>query len=110
MCGIVGFFSKNINIDYNEVMKSMLDSIIHRGPDDGWQEYYQSPNFGLLAFGHRRLSIIDLSLAGRQPMTSNNGVYSIVFNGEIYNYKALRKKLEAEGYRLRTQTDTEVIL
>ena len=86
-----------------------LDCIRHRGPDDdGWE---QSEEAGLwLTMGHRRLSIVDLSVAGHQPMTSHEGDHSIVFNGEIYNHHALRSRLERHGFRARSTCDTEVLL
>jgi len=87
------------------VVRRMTDALIHRGPDD--HGYWAD---GHCALGHRRLSIIDLSEAGRQPMASQDGKIQITFNGEIYNFQQLRRELETEGYRFRTQTDTETIL
>jgi len=82
-----------------------IDAQSHRGPDDAglWSD-------PVCALGHRRLSIIDLSDAGRQPMSNEDGDVWITFNGEIYNFQSLRNELEAIGYRFRTRTDTEVIL
>jgi asparagine synthase (glutamine-hydrolysing) len=85
----------------------MRDAMRHRGPDD--QGVWWSAD-GQVGLAHRRLSIIDLSEAGRQPMAGEEGLVQVVFNGEIYNYQALRKELQALGYRFRTATDTEVIL
>ena len=82
------------------------DTLSHRGPDDAGL-FYDSDD--QVAFGHRRLSIIDLSKAGHQPMFSSDGRYVIIFNGEIYNYLELKKELET-SYRFTTKTDTEVIL
>lgn len=79
----------------------------HRGPDDEGLWVCQD---GSVVLGHRRLSIVDLSAAGRQPMTDREGTLQIVFNGEIYNYLDLRSHLIADGFRFRTNTDTEVIL
>jgi asparagine synthase (glutamine-hydrolysing) len=83
----------------------MGQAIVHRGPDAGG--VYQDDDIGL---AHRRLSILDLSVAGNQPMASATGRYLIVFNGEIYNYRSIKVELEAEGYTFHTGTDTEVLL
>jgi len=87
--------------------ETMTGTLRHRGPDDGgvWLE----PEAGL-ALGHRRLSIIDLSPEGHQPMHSHNGEWVIVFNGEIYNFQEIRRELEARGHRFRGHSDTEVML
>ena len=82
----------------------MRDTLRHRGPDD--EGVWLSPD-ARVALGHRRLSIIDLSPAGRQPMTDGSGSLQIVFNGEIYNYQEVRRDLEAHGHEFRTATDTE---
>jgi asparagine synthase (glutamine-hydrolysing) len=85
----------------------MRDSMVHRGPDDGgvWCSGDRT-----VAFGHRRLSIVDLSVAGRQPMSNEDGTIWITYNGEVYNHKALRIELEAKGHQYRSQTDTETIV
>ncbi len=83
----------------------MLSTIVHRGPDDGG--VWTNARVGL---GHRRLSIIDLSSAGHQPMSTDDGVLQLVFNGEIYNFQDLRKQLEKSGVSFRSHSDTEVIL
>lgn len=88
----------------------MLRAIAHRGPDDEGEETLTTGSGRPLWLGHRRLSIQDLSSAGHQPMRSLDGRRRIVFNGEIYNFKALRAELEAEGHRFRSGSDTEVIL
>jgi len=103
MCGICGYFDQAGKRQLD--LKAMASSIAHRGPDDAG--LYASPGLGL---GHRRLSIIDLSSAGHQPMTLADGRLTIVFNGEIYNYIELRNELAGLGHRFRTKTDTEVIL
>lgn len=105
MCGIAGLTTFNKAPIETSILKSMGDAMIHRGPDAG--ETFSDENVGLV---HRRLAIIDLSEAGVQPMTSHDGKYVIVFNGEIYNFLEQRAKLEKEGYPFRTHTDTEVIL
>jgi len=82
----------------------MLGLIRHRGPDDEGIEH-----LGPAALGHRRLSILDL-VGGHQPMLSPDRTLAVVFNGEIYNFPALRRSLESEGHRFRTRSDTEIIL
>jgi asparagine synthase (glutamine-hydrolysing) len=105
MCGIIGkvYFSLGQYVERQE-LKIMTDALRHRGPDD--EGYYVDNNVGL---GFRRLSIIDLR-DGHQPMSDNAGKYWITFNGEIYNYKELRKDLRRKGYTFRTNSDTEVIV
>jgi len=99
MCGITGF-----NWNDKELVKVMTNSIKHRGPD-GFG-YYTDKNVSL---GHRRLAIIDLSKNGKQPMSDDTGTIWITFNGEIYNYKELRKELEKK-YNFKSETDTETII
>ncbi|MEE4310671.1 MAG: asparagine synthase (glutamine-hydrolyzing) [candidate division KSB1 bacterium] len=105
MCGICGY----VNTDSaqpvsRDIIQSMCDSIVHRGPDD--QGTYFDNNVGM---GMRRLSIIDLH-TGKQPISNEDGTVWIVFNGEIYNYKELRQQLVSKGHIFRTQTDTETIV
>lgn len=103
MCGIVGIYQKKpIN---KEALDQMTDIMIHRGPDD--RGIFVDQNIGL---GHRRLAILDLSPLGRQPMISRSGRYVISYNGEVYNYLELKKKLERRGYKFKSTSDTEVIL
>lgn len=102
MCGITGIISKK-KIEKN-IIEIMTDTIVHRGPD-GFG-YYYGENF---VFGHRRLSIVDLSDAGHQPMEYLNR-YVITYNGEVYNHIELRKELEKNGYIFQSRTDTEVIM
>lgn len=104
MCGIAGIVSTTGGLTRLQV-QPMIDAQRHRGPDaEGvWTD-------GDCALGQRRLAIIDLSAAGRQPMANDDGSLQITFNGEIYNFQALRTELEALGYRFRTRTDTETIL
>lgn len=106
MCGITGFFDFNNNTS-REILLQMVASMHHRGPDDAGVELLQDANC-LLGFGQARLSIIDLSEAGHQPMMYKH--LTIVFNGEIYNYKEIRSELVKKGHAFSTQTDTEVIL
>jgi asparagine synthase (glutamine-hydrolysing) len=106
MCGIAGHLNLLGNSDPRAVA-AMTAGLAHRGPDDGdvWSSQDNS-----CAFGHRRLSIIDLSPLGRQPMLDPETGNCIVFNGEVYNFQELRKECEANGARFRSQSDTEVIL
>lgn len=106
MCGIAGIvsFTTNEAVQYSD-LKRMTDPIQHRGPDDEGHNI-----IGHAGLGFRRLSIIDLSANGHQPMSSSDGSYWIVFNGEIYNFQILRSELQHEGITFRSKTDTEVIL
>lgn len=108
MCGIAGFIDATGKLD-KDVLVRMTDVLEHRGPDASG---YQLFNEGSLSvgLGHRRLSIIDLSEHGAQPMTSACGRYTISFNGEVFNFKILRKELEAEGTVFKGHSDTEVML
>ncbi len=110
MCGIAGFFtlpgSRRAD-QMSEEVRRMTDAIVSRGPDDAgvWVDAEAG-----IALGHRRLSILDLSPLGHQPMTSACGRFVIVFNGEIYNYQELRADLETSGHAWRGHSDTEVML
>jgi asparagine synthase (glutamine-hydrolysing) len=106
MCGISGklYFDSMRPVE-REVLERMNASLAHRGPDDAGIYCV-----GAVGLAHRRLSIIDLSSAGHQPMTNEDGTVWIVFNGEIYNFPALRADLVRRGHRFRSRTDTEVIL
>lgn len=106
MCGICGFYSKQ-NITY-EQLTAMNDTLIHRGPDDSGVEIYEGKEGYTVGFAHRRLSILDLSPLGHQPMQSADGRASIVFNGEIYNFRQIRE--EVKDYPFCSHSDTEVIL
>jgi asparagine synthase (glutamine-hydrolysing) len=109
MCGINGIYAYHYAanpVDRKELMRTR-DHMAARGPD-GRGEWISDD--GRIAFGHRRLSIIDLSETGAQPMASADGNLVVTFNGEIYNYRALRRDLEARGWIFRTQSDTEVLL
>ena len=108
MCGIAGIYNLNSQqqtADSKRLIQKMTDKLIHRGPDD--EGFFVDQK---IAFGHRRLAIIDLTKAGHQPMFSSDKSLAIVFNGEIYNYIELRKELVDLGYTFSTETDTEVIL
>ena len=105
MCGIAGIWG-----EANEALIGrMTDVIAHRGPDDSGTQVFRQPG-PPISLGHRRLSIIDLSKAGHQPMTNEDETIWIVFNGEIYNFPALREQLLAAGHRFRSHTDTEVLI
>jgi asparagine synthase (glutamine-hydrolysing) len=114
MCGLTGFWSPaRLNSSLEDVARRMADTLIHRGPDDAgvWVDEYAG-----LALGHRRLSILDLSPAGHQPMVSASDRYVIAFNGEIYNHLALREELQKVGVggaapiHWRGHSDTETLL
>jgi asparagine synthase (glutamine-hydrolysing) len=105
MCGIAGILHFGGQSVSPAVLRRMTEAIAHRGPDG--EGHWIEGNVGL---GHRRLAIIDLSPAARQPMQTTDGRYVLCYNGEIYNYRELRADLEAEGCRFRSQSDTEVLL
>ena len=105
MCGIAGFTKFGSTPGNRQTLLEMGNAIAHRGPDANGE--YLDSEVGLC---HRRLSIIDLSSAGNQPMFSNDEKLVIVFNGEIYNFQELRSELQAKGHIFNTKTDTEVIL
>src|SRR5918993_432052 len=107
MCGITGVICKR-GVDRDDVV-SMTVSLRHRGPD-AQGIFINSDN--TVALGHTRLSVIDLTDAANQPFSSNDSRYTIIFNGEIYNYKSLRAELQSLGPQLqwRTKSDTEVVL
>jgi asparagine synthase (glutamine-hydrolysing) len=109
MCGIAGIYAYHSAADRADRVEltRICDHMAARGPDGSGTWLSQDVRVG---FGHRRLSIIDLSDRAAQPMESADGKLVITFNGEIYNYRALRTELEAEGYVFRTQSDTEVLL
>lgn len=105
MCGIVGIYNINKNPVDSSRLKRMTNLLERRGPD-GWGFYFNN-NIG---FGHRRLSIIDLSSAGHQPMSNEDGTVWIIFNGEIYNYLEIRSDLLKRGHQFKSHTDTEIII
>jgi asparagine synthase (glutamine-hydrolysing) len=110
MCGFAGFLGGNVGErNENALLSCMSDTLIHRGPDDGGVWFDHEQHIGL---AHRRLSIVDLSLAGHQPMSSVDGRFEIVFNGEVYNHLDLRAALEALGHSpvWHGHSDTETLL
>ncbi len=136
MCGITGLWNLDQRKIHPGLFAAMTNTLRHRGPDDEGYVFFDTCEKGFrqlygdettpearegtahvstcqeadLAFGFRRLSIVDLSSHGHQPMTDSSGRYHIVFNGEIYNYRTLRKELESAGFQFNSNTDTEVIL
>jgi asparagine synthase (glutamine-hydrolysing) len=104
MCGICGVFKADMTAADLAPVRRMRERLVHRGPDDEG-EFLEGP----AALGFRRLSILDLE-GGHQPMTSEDGKVALVFNGEIYNHPELKARLESDGARYRTRTDTETIL
>src|SRR5919107_1633783 len=108
MCGITGILATSDGFAVSEeLVVEMRDTMPHRGPDDAgaWRS-----SDGRVAFGHRRLSIVDLSPAGHQPMCNEDGTVWITYNGEVYNHAALRQELESKGHVYRSNTDTETII
>jgi len=105
MCGIAGSMKSTGNV--REIVSAMVDTLYHRGPDAGG--VWSDDALGV-ALGHRRLSILDLSAAGSQPMQSASGRYVLSYNGEIYNFQDLHEELEREGYPFQGRSDSEVLL
>lgn len=105
MCGIAGFINLTGQAAEPARIQAMTDALVHRGPDG--EGHWLERNVGL---GHRRLAIIDLSNSAHQPMVSVEHRYVLSYNGEVYNYRELRKELEALGYWFRSDSDTEVVL
>ena len=107
MFGIGGIYTKKKELITEQPLKRMRDSLRHRGPDDEGLAIIAEAGVGLI---HTRLSIIDLTKAGHQPMWNDDKTVAIIFNGEIYNFPELRQELEKEGIKFRSRSDTEVIL
>src|SRR5665811_1582563 len=110
MCGIAGFIagrSQGAARPIDDIAASMSESLRHRGPDD--DGVWSDPEAGVSLI-HRRLSIVDLSPAGHQPMVSADGRYVIIYNGEVYSHEEMRPALTARGAAFRGHSDTEVIL
>src|SRR6476660_8925847 len=108
MCGIYGYLSQKEPID-PALLRRMGHTLRHRGPDDEGELILNASDVSV-GLGHKRLSIIDLSPAGKQPMANEDDTIWITFNGEIYNHASLRPGLEAKGHRFRSRTDTEAII
>jgi asparagine synthase (glutamine-hydrolysing) len=111
MCGIVGIISRSASLDL-EVLRCATASLAHRGPDDSGSVVLRPQGSEPLeiGLGHRRLSILDLSPLGHQPMHHPQTGNWIVFNGEIYNFREIRAELELKGFTFRSRSDTEVLL
>lgn len=107
MCGISGWFLKQGAARDDADLVAMADAIEHRGPDD--RGYFYDRERGV-AFAHNRLSIIDLSVAGHQPMASDDGRFVLSYNGELYNFQELKRELEELGHSFHSRSDTEVVL
>ncbi len=103
MCGFVGF--TNVGNDSNKIIEAMMEKIRHRGPDSGGKHID-----GDIALGFRRLSIIDITSSGDQPIYNEDGTKILLFNGEIYNYRSIREELIKAGHKFKTNTDSEVLL
>jgi asparagine synthase (glutamine-hydrolysing) len=108
MCGIVGVFGRRGQRFELEELVALRDTMRHRGPDD--EGLWLRDPAGNVGFGHRRLAIIDLTPAGRQPMQNEDGTVVVVFNGEIYNHELLRVDLERRGHRFQSRCDAEVLV
>lgn len=109
MCGIIGSWSLNISSDNCTVVSAGMNLLTHRGPNDRGLHDFRIKD-GQLVFGQTRLSIIDLSTGGHQPMISADGRWALIFNGEIYNYRELHSELQELGVVFLTESDTEVLL
>lgn len=109
MCGIFGFVTKDARLDARAVLEEAKAALHHRGPDDRGT-FEGARGEWRVGLAHTRLAIIDLSAGGHQPMTTPDGRYTLVFNGEIYNFHEIRRELEAAGERLSSSSDTEVLL
>src|SRR5487761_2504574 len=104
MCGIAGIISPQASLIRQDRLQAMADALIHRGPDG--EGFWINPS-QTLGFAHRRLAVIDLSAQAAQPLHYLH--YTVIFNGEIYNYRELKAELATRGYIFRTASDTEVI-
>ena len=110
MCGVCGKLDFGENAISEELLRKMCKSIHYRGPDNEGIMIDRIPDGGWIGLGHRRLSIIDLSSSGHQPMCNEDGSLWITYNGEIYNFYELKEELEKRGHKFKSRTDTEVIL
>src|SRR5882724_9694423 len=110
MCGIAGGFWRNHRVEVEAPLHVALDRLRHRGPNDSGSVVARDSSCCCVALGQTRLSIIDLSSGGHQPMSSMDGSLTLVFNGEIYNYRELRQELVAAGRTFRSESDSEVLL
>ncbi|MCH6236510.1 asparagine synthase (glutamine-hydrolyzing) [Cognataquiflexum rubidum] len=106
MCGIVAYISNKESVSIDE-FNNARDTLSHRGPDGVGSDFFE---YNKIALGHRRLSIIDLSETGRQPMTNEDGSIWITFNGEIYNYQSIKQSLQKLGHSFKSNSDTEILI
>src|SRR3990170_4341803 len=104
MCGIAGILRFDGSSVPDTIIRKMTDSLHHRGPDDEGYHFDKG-----VALGHRRLSIVDLTAAGHQPMCNENGSIWLIYNGEIYNYREITSELRTKGHVFKSRTDSEVI-
>ena len=109
MCGVCGFLTRGPGAPDQVTLDRMTDTLSHRGPDDRGTHLQRSGDW-TLGLGHRRLSIIDTSTAGHQPLSNEDGSVQVVYNGEIYNFQELRRELVGQGHRFHSQSDTEVLV
>src|SRR5688500_16293391 len=108
MCGIVGLLDRAHSArNLDQTIEAMAGTLRHRGPND--RGHWVDAGRGV-ALAHTRLSILDLSPSGHQPMVSSGGRFVLTFNGEIYNFREIRSRLESAGHRFRSESDTEVLL
>ncbi|NCC05812.1 MAG: asparagine synthetase B, partial [Proteobacteria bacterium] len=107
MCGVFGFIGRAA---LDDMGRCMADTMIHRGPNSRGVWSNQTSDNQCVIFAHRRLSILDLSDAGSQPMTDTSGRFVLTFNGEIYNYREIGADLRRTGVQFRSSSDTEVLL
>src|SRR4051794_21711178 len=105
MCGIAGILGRQGEIVHEGILRLMGEAIAHRGPDD-----HGAHVDGPAGLASRRLAVIDITPAGHQPMATEDGRLTIVYNGELYNFRELAEELEARGHRFRSHSDTEVVL
>ncbi|RKJ24701.1 asparagine synthetase B, partial [Butyricicoccus sp. 1XD8-22] len=105
MCGFIGYINGTNELDHYKTIETMMDTIIHRGPDSGGIHTDEK-----VTLGFRRLSIIDLSDVANQPLYSDDGNIVLVFNGEIYNFQELREDLISKGHQFKTKSDSEVLI
>ena len=111
MCGIAGLVTFDRNSDHTSVaLETALGLLIHRGPDSLGTMSWASDSGARVDLGMTRLAVLDLSEAAEQPMTTSDGRYTLVYNGEIANFRELRSALVAQGHSFRSSGDTEVLL
>lgn len=107
MCGIAGFIDNKKHRSDLQILTKMTDALFHRGPDSSGY-FFKGLGSSQVGLGNRRLSILDLSIKGHQPMSFNH--LTMVYNGEVYNFKEIRSELEKLGFGFDSNSDTEVIL